>query len=47
MHHFFVLLITMFTFVLSASQIAMPSIDTNILFEEDANRQPGNTERYA
>ena len=47
MHHFFVLLITMFTFVLSASQIAMPSIDTNILFEEDANRQPGNPERYA
>ncbi len=47
MHHFFVLLITMFTFVLSASQIAMPSIDTNILFEEDSNRQPGNPERYA
>ena len=47
MHHFFVLLITIFTFVLSASQIAMPSIDTNILFEEDANRQPGNPERYA
>ncbi len=47
MHHFFVLLITMFTFVLSASQIAMPSIDTNILFEEDANRQLGNPERYA
>tara|TARA_B100002052_G_scaffold209454_1_gene191504 strand:- start:870 stop:2942 length:2073 start_codon:yes stop_codon:yes gene_type:complete len=37
----------MFTFVLSASQIAMPSIDTNILFEEDSNRQPGNPERYA
>ena len=47
MHHFFVLVITMFTFVLSASQIAMPSIDTNILFEEDSNRQPGNPERYA
>ena len=47
MHHFFVLLITMFTFVLSTSKIAMPSVDTNILFEEDANRQPGNPERYA
>lgn len=41
MHHFFVLLITMFTFVLAASQIAMPNINTDILFEEDSNRQPG------
>ena len=47
MHHFFVLLITMFTFVLAASQIAMPNINTDILFEEDSNRQPGTPERYA
>ena len=47
MNRFFVLLLTIFATMSASSEIVMPSIDTNLLLEEDRDRRLGTPERYA